>query len=654
MKSSSDPPHGSSLWQWRAANPSVDFLVILVVGLVVGVTLTRDYGLSWDEYFHEVYARQTIDTYSGTRPPEDTVMDLKYYGPAFNVFWFLSRNAILKLIPELDPADAGHFVYYLAFLAGTLFFYALARRIAGRAAGLAATLVFVTQPAIFGHAFVNPKDVPFTASFLASVWAGFFAVDLFERNDPLLSIGEVFHDRKRQGRDLLERWQATPGPTKVLVAALWLALVLAAVDFFWTHRILNEMLALVGEAHAGKAPGLIQSLFAWVAQDARKTPLEAYIEKGRLLYLWARVPALIGGAFLDVWLSARILHVPRASRGFNPYRPWPAFLFAGVVLGLCSAIRVFGLFAGGLTTFYFFVRLGKRGWWTLAGYWILAAVVLYGTWPYLWRDPVGHLLDAILRMGKFPWTGRVLYEGLVYSVTELPWHYVLRSLLFQLTLPAILMGGAGIWVAVATFRTSPRRVEMMILLVWLGLPLAVVLALGAQIYDAFRQMMFILPPLFLLGALGTQDLFHRLRRGAWRGVFLGIALLPGLVAIVRLHPYEYIYHNMLVGGVSGAFRRYELDGWCISYREAMEFLNTIAPIGSRVGVPSESHTVQPFAREDLVVDPIRSEASWRSGQPGFAIICTRRNADLAILPEADVVWAVEREGALLTVIKRLP
>jgi hypothetical protein len=324
------------------------------------------------------------------------------------------------------------------------------------------------------------------------------------------------------------------------------------------------------------------------------------------------------------------------------------------MLGLSCAIRVFGLFAGGLITLYLLARLGRRGWLAAGVYWLVALVVLYGAWPYLWGDPFRHLIDSMTRMGRFPWGGVVLFEGLAYSVTELGWRYVLGSVLFQLTLPAILVGGTGIVAALASLRMSRQRLEIAVLLTWLGAPLAAVVLLKPQIYDAFRQMLFILPPFFLLGALTWRWIFHHIRRRGWRLLLLGIAVLPGVVAIVRLHPYEYIYYSELVGGVSGAFRRYELDRWCISYRAAMEYLNTVAPTGSRIAVPTESHTVRPFAREDLVVEAVRSEASWRRGEPGFAVVCTRGNADLGTIPEAEILWAVEREGALLTVIKRLP
>ena len=55
-----------------------------------------------------------------------------------------------------------------------------------------------------------------------------------------------------------------------------------------------------------------------------------------------------------------------------------------------------------------------------------------------------------------------------------------------------------------------------------------------------------------------------------------VTLLPGLVGIAQLRPYEYAYFNSFVGGVRGAADDYALEYWCTSYREAMAYVNQVA------------------------------------------------------------------------------
>ena len=72
------------------------------------------------------------------------------------------------------------------------------------------------------------------------------------------------------------------------------------------------------------------------------------------------------------------------------------------------------------------------------------------------------------------------------------------------------------------------------------------------------------------------------------------AALPGIIDGLRLHPYEYIYYNRLVGGVQGAFRRFELDYWGTSYREAAAYLDAAAPANATVWVEGPTHLLQEY------------------------------------------------------------
>jgi len=46
-----------------------------------------------------------------------------------------------------------------------------------------------------------------------------------------------------------------------------------------------------------------------------------------------------------------------------------------------------------------------------------------------------------------------------------------------------------------------------------------------------------------------------------------------IVEMIKLHPYQYIYYNELVGGLKGAYGQYETDYWGKAYKEATEWFN---------------------------------------------------------------------------------
>jgi len=627
-------------------------LVLLLVGIVVGLFLADDYGLSWDEYYNETYARQTIEMYLGKRTPGDAIIDKEYYGPSFLVAWVLAKDLLLKIFPSLHTADAGHIIYWLAFLPAPLLVYGLSRRFAGRTASLAGALLFASQPVIFGHAFVNPKDPPFMTAFLASMWLGLLAVDLSAQKEKWLSLYSIPSEAKRVLRKGAAAWRESTALTKIALCFLWGAFILVTLDLLATHLMMHWLFQLLQRAYEGQAVGPVQAIFNAVAQDSIKTPLTTYIDKAQLFYLWIRFPLLAIGLASVIFFSIHMLDMRITKRWFSQTRTWWAWGFAAIALGLCSTIRVFGPFAGAMVAWYAVTRLKGKSWLPILLYGFISFLILYAAWPTLWGAPFQSLIDSILLMGKHPWGGRFLYNGYVYAASETPWHYVPVSIGIKLTLPALALSALGIVLALAASKEEKHKtVYVFLLLVWMALPLAVVVLTHANIYSAFRQLMFVLPPMFILGSFGLEKILGFSRSPAWSILVIGLVLAPGLFGIYRLHPYEFIYHNELVGGVAGAAGRYGLGSWGTEYREAVEYLNGVAPNGSRVLVgPREFHMMTPFARDDLQFGTLSSDAIRSSTSQTFLI----NGGAIGESFHAESLYVIEREGVSLVIVQVLP
>lgn len=130
-----------------------------------------------------------------------------------------------------------------------------------------------------------------------------------------------------------------------------------------------------------------------------------------------------------------------------------------------------------------------------------------------------------------------------------------------------------------------------------------------------------------------------------------LVLAPGIVGIVRLHPYEYIYYNELVGGVRGAFRSFEMDYWCTSYREAMDWINKAAPPNALIAIAPPDQAGTNFARPDLRFVSAQAPEDLGTEQPLFGLGCGRGNNDLWFFPEYGVAHEVAVDGARLSVIR---
>jgi len=630
---SGQPPAARAALTRRASGA---VLPILFFGLLLlGAVLAPDYGKSWDEYVHIVYAEQTLETYEGVRAPTDTLFNLRYYGPLFSVGVESVRGILQRIGPGWDQAAARHFVYYLSFLVGLTSVYLLAVRWAGRGAALAASALFLTQPVVFGHAFMNPKDVPFMGFFAASMCAGIYAASAFRSPLP----GK---------REVAAAWRAAPRWVRMALIAFLGVTVLALLEFFVWKGLLAEGRRLVSAAYNGTGSPLLTRLFDVIAQDAHKTSLEAYQAKAESAYLRLRWVVALGLVGLAAVLSRRVL------RG-NTFHGWWLVVLAGVLLGGTTAIRIQALFAGILISLVLVVILRRRAFWPLVVYWALAAVVTYVGWPFLWGAPLPRFLETLELMRSFGWGGEVLYAGKVYYSVDLPWSYLPHLMLLQLTIPALVLGVAGAVLALARRGVaSVRTAERLALAAWLAAPLVYLSLPGMDTYDNFRQVLFVLPPLFVFAAPAFQGLFDRIRLSSLSVAVSAVCLVPGVWGIITLHPYEYIYYNALVGGVAGAYRNYELDYWCLSARQGILRLNDIAAPGARLAVNKDSDQLIPYAREDLVILPDRDSTELaKAADPDYMMVCTRANSDLLILPGRDIAVEVTAGGVPILIIKQV-
>ena len=113
----------------------------------------------------------------GPPPPHDAFME--QYGPAYVMLGSALASLTSAVGAPWHPVVTWHAFYFLTFLGCIELMYQFSRRWLSTAASLGTAVLFASQPLLWGHAFINPKDIPFLALFLASVHLGFSAVDRF-------------------------------------------------------------------------------------------------------------------------------------------------------------------------------------------------------------------------------------------------------------------------------------------------------------------------------------------------------------------------------------------------------------------------------------------------------------------------------------------
>ena len=218
------------------------------------------------------------------------------------------------------------------------------------------------------------------------------------------------------------------------------------------------------------------------------------------------------------------------------------------------------------------------------------AVAIFTTllWPYLWKTPGAHFVEAFQDMSHFSRQidMTVLYFGNFIKASELPWHYIPVWIL--VTTPLFYLGTAIVGITVIVrkyiqaFANSYKKSPMdLVFLAWLSGPLIAVIVFQSVLYDGWRHLYFVYPALVYFVVVGIKKLFDfsyvrfskykKIAFYSTRGV-LAAFLVSILITMVSLHPYQQVYFNALGGGIDRVREKFDLDYWGLSFREGLEYI----------------------------------------------------------------------------------
>ena len=356
--------------------------------------------------------------------------------------------------------------------------------------------------------------------------------------------------------------------------------------------------------------------------------------------------------FMVLFLSALMLGLRLVDRLRQAgKKPWLSLLFAAIILGLASAVRVIGPLAGVLVFVYFLLSKNWRAFPYILAYSLMAVFIMFVFWPYLWADPVNRLMEVFKHMSNNPTELAVLFDGQIFHANEMPRRFLPQVFAMTLTEPTWILFFLGIFIAISSAWT--RKLDWRAPGVLLGFfvsMLAYLLYNKPSVYDGFRHFLFIMPPVFIMIGFSFQWLWQKLKPAVCSIIFIA-ALLPGLFGIVNLHPYEYAYYNLFVGGVGNAYRVFETEYWLTCYKEAVEWTRSNAP-GSILHIQREFPLAQYYAGELSIKDLGKEKES--DIHPGDLLLFhTRGDLDIrSIYRKLPVEHVIGRENAEFCIIKR--
>ncbi|MGE0563159.1 MAG: ArnT family glycosyltransferase [Pseudolabrys sp.] len=211
----------------------------------------------------------------------------------------------------------------------------------------------------------------------------------------------------------------------------------------------------------------------------------------------------------------------------------------------------------------------------------LGIVIMGLLWPWSMLSPfnVFKSIDYFRHFFEKPWDE--LYGGKLISVPDMPASYV--PWMFTIKLPEALLLFALAGAALALCRIASAsfareaRAKLLVVLLAAVLPVAIAVITRPAGYNGIRHFLFAVPPMALLASLAAARLIDWARDQA-RYVPIAVALvfvvavIDPLIAMIRLHPFQYTFYNQLVGGVGGARGNYMVDYWGLSLKQASDSL----------------------------------------------------------------------------------
>ena len=167
-------------------------LLLLTINLLVGLFTFQDYGLSLDEPLFYGYGDAIGYAYSPAEWFSDDFNLIKAYGPSpgdhanRGPAYLLIARIPAHLLQSLgmDMAASWHLVNFLTFQIGLYCFYIFCLRWMKPWAAFGATAFMSTQPILWEHAFINPKDPPFLVFFMITLELGFRMVERLANPQP--------------------------------------------------------------------------------------------------------------------------------------------------------------------------------------------------------------------------------------------------------------------------------------------------------------------------------------------------------------------------------------------------------------------------------------------------------------------------------------
>lgn len=278
--------------------------------------------------------------------------------------------------------------------------------------------------------------------------------------------------------------------------------------------------------------------------------------------------------------------------------------------------------------------------------------------PYLVIKPITGLIEIIKTStagGGFAlYNDLVLFEGKQIMAAEMPWYYLPKTILITTPFFIVFLLVIGMFYLLISLinqkKPAKNRIIKLYFLLLFLTPFVLDFLIRPAHYDSWRHFLFLAVPIIIIAVYGFYALYQTIKIPYKKIVFFVLVLLFSAnmaFEYIKLHPYQYIFYNSIVGGLKGAYGKYETDFWGVGYKEAVEWFN------NNINKPDQKYVIATDGSPLSSYYYFKKNMKHKYGPVGadYYISFTRWNRHLRT--DGPVVHTISRKGVPLIYIRKV-
>jgi hypothetical protein len=176
------------------------------------------------------------------------------------------------------------------------------------------------------------------------------------------------------------------------------------------------------------------------------------------------------------------------------------------------------------------------------------------------------------------------------------------------------------------------------------------------IYNAERHFFYLMVIVVFLAFLGIIEFFKSTLSKEWKIAVMMALAINGVtltIQMVRLHPYEFIYFNELVGGLPGAMNKYQTEYWGVSLKEGAEWLRDHECLdpNRKYKIKCNGHQCSSMTYFSKNMEIISDD--YQGSDADYFLFFDSNHDQITAAQTPQIIHTVEREGVPLAYILKL-